>query len=85
MIKSQGLPIERGEYRKVSVTLPRDLEDFLDSVRKKIRDRSGRSITRTEIVRAALELIKERNIDFHGDIKNEQDLLRELKKAFRGE
>jgi Arc/MetJ-type ribon-helix-helix transcriptional regulator len=83
MIKSRGLPVERGEYRKVSITLPRDLEDFLDSIRKKIRDRSGRSITRTEIVRAALELIRERKIDFHGDIKNEQDLLKELKKAFR--
>jgi hypothetical protein len=85
MIKSQGLPKEKGKYRKVSVTLPRDLEAFLDEVRKMIRERTGRSITRTEIVRAALELIRERNIDFNEEIHDEKDLLRFLKKAFKGE
>jgi Arc/MetJ-type ribon-helix-helix transcriptional regulator len=83
MIKSQGLPIDRGKYRKVSVTLPKDLEDFLDAVRKEIRDKSGRSITRTEIVRAALELIRERKINFSVDIHDEKDLLQVLKKAFK--
>jgi hypothetical protein len=85
MIKSKGLPRERGEYRKVTVTLPKDLEDFLDSVRKKIRDRTGRSITRTEIIRATLELIRERKIDFDADIKDEEGLLKVLKRAFKGE
>jgi hypothetical protein len=85
MIKSQGLPKERGKYRKVSVTLPRDMEAFLDEVRKAIRDRTGRSITRTEIVRAALELIRERRINFNEDIHDEKDLLLFLKKAFKGD
>ena len=84
MIKSQGLPPGRGDYRKITITLPRDLEDFLDDVRKKIRDRTGRSITRTEIVRAALELVREKKINFTDKIKNEQDLLNQLKKAFKG-
>jgi hypothetical protein len=84
MIKSKGLPSNRGQYRKVSITLPKDLENFLDEVRKAIRDRTGRSITRTEIVRAAIELIREKKINYNEDIHDEKDLLRLLKKAFKG-
>jgi len=82
MIKSKGLPAARGAYRKISITLPRDLEDFLDQIRMKILERTGRSITRTEIVRAALELIRDRKINYDSGIRDEQDLLTAFKKAF---
>ncbi len=66
----------------MTITLPPDLETFLDSLRERIRDLGGSSLGRTEIIRAALEYIKLMEIDCKG-IQDEKDLLEQLIKAIK--
>lgn len=80
MNKSKGFYKGTGKYRKITITITPDLEAFLDSLRKQIRDLGGKSLGRTEIIRAALEYLSQLNIDLK-NIADEEDLLQKLLKA----
>lgn len=78
MIKSKGLG---KKYRKATVTLEDSQENFMDDVRRKIKKSGGFSLARTEVVRAAIDLLrflKINTMDLSG-IKHEEDLLNKIK------
>ena len=78
MNKTKGLG--GGRYRKVTITLPEDLEAFIDDLRRTIREQQGYSLGRTEIIRAAISYLRTIKIDLR-EIHDEEELLARLKKA----
>lgn len=77
MNKSKGFYKGTGNYRKVTITLSKDQEVILDSLRRSILDSGGKSLGRTEVIRAAIELIKMLKID-PAQINDEREALRSL-------
>jgi hypothetical protein len=80
MIKSKGLD---EEYRKVTITLGEEQENFLDEIRRKIRKNGGSALARTEVIRTAIEVLKclkVDNLNLSG-IKNEFELFEKIKKS----
>ncbi len=63
MDKSKGLPGGRDNYIRMSVTLSKRNIRFLEQLRGMILERTGRSIGKTEIIRATLQLLSELDID----------------------
>ena len=82
MVKSKGL----GEkYRKATMTFGEDHENFIDEVRRKIKNSGGFRLARTEVVRAAVDFLKYLKVNKMdlSSIKNESDLLDKLKERFK--
>jgi hypothetical protein len=63
MDKSKGLPGGRDNYIRMSVTLSKRTIRFLEQLRGMVLERTGRSIGKTEIIRATLQLLSELDID----------------------
>jgi hypothetical protein len=78
MNKSKGLA--GGEYRKVMITLTPNQENFLDNLRNEIRGQKGASVSRTEIIRALVELLATFKLNLK-DVHDEDELLNRFKQA----
>jgi hypothetical protein len=79
MIKSEGLG---KQYRKVTITLGEEQENFIDDIRKEIKKNDGYRLGRTEIIRTAIQFLKHLKINSMNlsGIKNEDDLLDKIKR-----
>lgn len=74
----------RSGYRKVTVTLPPEQEQFLSEFAYKLRNKGGRKLANTEIVRAAISALEtledSDSLDLEG-IQDEDQLMRAILKA----
>jgi hypothetical protein len=82
MNKTKGLPGGRNQYHRINVTLSKANLKFLDSLRSMIFDRTGKSVGKTEIVRAALRFIGDLKINPE-NITDEDSLYLAMKEAIR--
>ncbi len=82
MNKTKGLPGGRDQYHRINVTLSKANVKFLDSIRSTIFDRTGKSVGKTEIVRAALRFISELKIN-PNNITDEDSLYLAMKDALK--
>jgi len=79
MNKKQGFP-ESDSYTKFSISFSRDVERFLDRVKDEIRDKGGKRISRSEIIRAALRYVQSLKVDLE-NVEDEDELLERFKTA----
>ena len=82
MNKSKGLPGGREHYHRINVTLSKANLKFLESLRAMIFDRTGKSVGKTEIIRAALRLVSELRIN-PADITDEESLYEAMNEALK--
>jgi hypothetical protein len=78
--KSKGLPGGVGQYRKVTITLTPPLEEWLDHLRTEIRRRGGKSLGRTELIRASLAYVQTLDLDVTG-VTDEVELAEHIRRA----
>lgn len=71
---------------RTSLTIPNDLDHFLNTLGLEMRENNGRKLGKTEIIRSLVKVTKKLyengklNID---DIKSEEDFEKKLFEAFR--
>ena len=80
MNKTQGLPGGRNQYHRISITLSKTNLRFIESLRQMIFDRTGRSLGKTEIVRAALKLAEQLRINAD-NVTDEESLYDAMREA----
>ncbi len=77
--------MSRADYKKVIITMPARMIEFLDSIGQKSRRTHGYKVANTEIVRALITASKKLKINFEG-LKSEEELVArilEAAKAFK--
>jgi hypothetical protein len=82
MNKTKGLPGGSSQYHRINVTLSKKNVKFLDSMRSVIFDHTGKSVGKTEMIRAALRFISELKIDLDKVI-DEESLYTAMKEALK--
>jgi hypothetical protein len=82
MNKTKGLPGGRDQYHRINVTLSKKNLKFIDSLRAMIFDRTGKSVGKTEVIRSALRLVGELNID-PNTVTDEDSLYKAMKEALK--
>ena len=64
---------DRSSYFRVSLTLPRKLDNFLETLSSEARAKGGFKLAKTEIVRALIMAMMELNVNVEG-VKDEEEL-----------
>ncbi len=70
------------DYFRIPITMPSGMVSFLENMGIECRKSGGHKIANTMIVRCALKLLMDMNIDISG-VKSEEELEKRIKEAAR--
>jgi hypothetical protein len=68
------------DYFRIPITMPSGMVSFLENMGIECKKSGGHKIANTMIVRCALKLLMDMNIDISG-VKSEEELEKRIKKA----
>jgi Arc/MetJ-type ribon-helix-helix transcriptional regulator len=78
--KRKGYTEKAGDYRKFCITLPEDLESFVDDLVRDVRKKKGFRLSKSEVIRAALKYMKSLDLNLES-VKDENDLIERIEAA----
>jgi len=70
------------DYFRIPITMPSGMVSFLENMGIECKKSGGHKIANTMIVRCALKLLMDMNIDISG-VKSEEELEKRIKEAAR--
>ncbi len=72
----------KADYFRVSLTLPKELDDYLEKFGSEAKSKGGFKLAKTTIIRSMIRSMMQLKVDLK-DVKQEEDLEKRIEAAFK--